>query len=66
MVKFHLENDYELFERPMGIVPHFWDTIDVLGGWMGLTLISVGILAFFLVVDYVITTGRKKREAKKK
>jgi hypothetical protein len=53
-------------KRPTGLIPHFWDTIDALGGTIGITLIAVGILAFFLIVDFVITTSRKKREAKKK
>ena len=65
MVKYHLESDYEMFEKPTGFVPHFWDTIDSLGGPLGIALLSVGIILFFLIVDYVITSGRKKREAKK-
>lgn len=29
----HLDHDYELESRPHDLVTHFWDTIDVLGGW---------------------------------
>ncbi len=66
MVRYHLDNDYELSSRPTGLVAHFWDTIDALGGATGITLIGIGILAFFLVVDYVITSSRLKREGKKR
>ncbi len=66
MVRYNLDNDYEMATRPSGLMAHFWDTIEALGGTTGIVLISVGILGFFLIVDYVITTSRKKREAKKK
>jgi len=29
----HLDHDYELESKPTGLIPHFWDTIDALGGW---------------------------------
>lgn len=66
MVKHLLEHDYDLAEKPTGFIPHFWDTIAALGGYTGLTLLSVGILLFFFIVDYSISNSRKKREAKKK
>lgn len=66
MVRYHLEHDYEMTTRPTGLIAHFWDTIDAIGGTTGIILISVGILGFFLIVDYVITSNRKKREMKKK
>ncbi len=66
MVKHLLEHDYDISEKPSGFIPHFWDTIDALGGYLGIFLLSVGILLFFFIVDYTITSGRKKREGKKK
>ena len=65
MVK-HLEHDYELESAPTGFVPHFWDTMAALGGWKGIALMMVGIIAFYGMVIYFVTTGRNKREAKKK
>ena len=29
----HLDHDYELEERPVDFLSHFWDTVDILGGW---------------------------------
>jgi hypothetical protein len=66
MVMKHLEADYEVDRPPSGFIPHFWDTIDSLGGTVGLSLIVIGILLFYFIVDYTITTNRKKREQKKK
>ena len=31
----HLDPTYEESEKPSGVVPHFFDTIDALGGWKG-------------------------------
>ncbi len=39
----HLDPTYEESEKPSGAVPHFFDTIDALGGWKG------GLLTVFLV-----------------
>ena len=64
MVK-HLEADYEVTSRSFGFVSHFFDTIEALGGWKGLAIATLGILAFYLYVDWTITSGRAKREAKK-
>jgi len=64
MVK-HLENDYELDQKPTGFVPHFWDTIDSLGGPLGLVLMTLAFVIFYYVVDYMVTSSRKKRELKK-
>lgn len=61
----HLERDYEMETKPSGLVPHFWDTIEVLGGWKGMCLLSFGIMSFYFIVVYFVTSGRKKREAKK-
>jgi hypothetical protein len=65
MVK-HLESDYEMSHKPTGLVPHFWDTIDSLGGMTGLSLITIGFVLFYYFVDYMVVTSRKKREEKKK
>jgi hypothetical protein len=62
----HLEPDYEVETAPTGLIAHFWDTIRALGGTRGITLIALGIILFYFVVEYVITTSRKRREAKKK
>lgn len=62
----HLDPDYEVDRPPMGLVPHFWDTINVLGGWRGMVLISIGVIIFYFVVDYAVMQGRKKRMIKKK
>lgn len=61
----HLDPEYEVDRPPQGFVPHFWDTINVLGGARGMFLITLGIIIFYFTVEYVITQGRKKREAKK-
>lgn len=65
MVK-HLDPDYFVHKRPSGYIAHFWDTIDSLGGPTGLFLITLGILIFYLIVEYTIQRSRQKREAKKK
>jgi hypothetical protein len=62
----HLDPDYEVDRPPMGLVPHFWDTINVLGGWRGMVLISIGVIIFYFVVDYAVMQGRKNRMIKKK
>jgi hypothetical protein len=64
--KKHLTHDYELEEKPTGFIPHFWDTIDALGGWKGISLIAIGILIFQYIVAWAISSGRAKREAVKK
>lgn len=64
MVK-HLDPDYFVNQRPTGYVAHFWDTIDALGGPVGLTLLSVGILLFYFIVQYTIHRSRQRREAQK-
>jgi hypothetical protein len=65
MVK-HLQPDYFATSRPTGFIQHFWDTIDALGGITGLSLITLGILLFYLIVEYAIYRSRQQREAKKK
>jgi hypothetical protein len=65
MVK-HLEPDYEV-DRPISTyISHFWDTIDSLGGWIGLTCILIGVILFYFTIEYIITSSRIKREQKKK
>lgn len=64
MVK-HLDFDYEIEEKPTGLIPHFWDTIEALGGFKGIFLITLGVLLFYGIVIYVVTTGRLKRQKKK-
>lgn len=65
MVK-HLESDYEMTHKPTGFVPHFWETIDSLGGTAGLAAITLGFVLFYYFVDYMVVQSRKKREEKKK
>lgn len=65
MVK-HLEPDYFLSQRPTGYLAHFWETIESLGGYIGLGLITFGIILFYFLVNYIIYRSRQAREAKKK
>jgi phosphotransferase system glucose/maltose/N-acetylglucosamine-specific IIC component len=62
----HLEHDYEVEEAPSGMVHHFWDTIQVLGGWKGLALLCIAIVSFYAIVVYFVTAGRAKRSNPKK
>jgi hypothetical protein len=62
----HLEPDYEVENPPVGFIPHFWTTISALGGWKGLLLINLGVLAFYFTVEYIVTTNRNKRELKRR
>jgi hypothetical protein len=62
----YLEHDYDLERKPTGFIPHFHDTIDALGGILGLFLILVGIVAFYWLVSFYIAYSRAKRESKKK
>lgn len=59
----HLDSQYEL-ENPLDatLISHFYDTIELLGGWKGLIILALCIGIFHAIVDYVITSGRKKRE----
>ena len=63
MVKY-LEADYDIEGPPQGLIPHFWSTIDALGGWKGFVGIFIGVTAFYVLVNYVIIRDRAKREAK--
>lgn len=65
MVK-HLESDYEVDRPIITLTSHFWDTVNSLGGPIGLALIFVGVLAFYFIVDYTIYISRQRREQKKK
>lgn len=62
----YLDQDYQQASKPTGLIPHFWDTIDSLGGILGLSLLFLGICAFYYIVMYTIVSGRQKREAAKK
>ena len=44
---------------------HFADTISVLGGWKGILAIFVFVLLFYLLVEYVVANGRRKRSLKR-
>jgi len=61
----HLTHDYELSEKPQGFVPHFWDTIDSLGGPIGLVVLGLVVGAFHLFVVWFVERQRLQREAKK-
>lgn len=66
MVRF-LDPDYEDSLQPSNMfVSHFWDTIDAIGGWKGLVVLSVGIVIFYIIVLYTVTTARQRQIAKKK
>lgn len=60
----YLEADYDIESPPVGFIPHFWTTIEALGGWIGLVCIFGGVCAFYYLVNYVIQRDRAKREAK--
>ncbi len=63
MVKY-LEADYDIEGPAQGLIPHFWTTIDAIGGWYGFIGIFIGCLGFYIIVNYVIQRDRAKREAK--
>lgn len=65
MVK-HLDQDYELANPKGGLIEHLYDTIDTIGGWKGILVLTGLIAAFYGVVVYTISSGRAKREAAKK
>jgi uncharacterized membrane protein len=60
----HLDHDYHVTHRPTGFIPHFWDTIDSVGGVYGLIAITIGIVGFYYGVLWYILYSRAKREAK--
>jgi hypothetical protein len=62
----YLDQDYDQAGKPTGLIPHFWETLEVLGGALGIFGIFLGIALFYTFVNWFITSGRKKREAKKK
>ena len=58
-----LDHEFELSRSPVKwLVDHWFDTIEVLGGWRGLFFILVGTLLFYAYVLYAIKAGRLKRE----
>lgn len=65
MVK-HLEHDYELTWRPTGLVPHFWDTIEALGGLVGIFGLATAVIIFYFGVLFYINYSRQRRESKKR
>jgi hypothetical protein len=58
----HLDQDWELDQKPTTFVFHLWDTIDSLGGWKGLLALFLGICVFYGIVTYTIDKGRKRRQ----
>lgn len=62
----YLEHDYDLEHKPTGFIPHFHDTIDSLGGYLGIFLLLVGIILFYCFVSFYIDYSRRQRENKKK
>lgn len=60
----HLEHDYVQETKPTGFIPHFHETIDSLGGSLGIAIICLAVIAFYFIVTYTITSARTKREAK--
>jgi hypothetical protein len=61
----HLDEDYEVTHRKISAISHFFETMEALGGWYGLGIIAIIIIAFYYMVDYSIKNSRRKREAKK-
>lgn len=62
----YLESDYDLSNKPTGLIPHFHDTIEAIGGIFGIALIFFGILFFYWLVSFYIAYSRQRRENKKK
>lgn len=62
----HLESDYELENAPTGFIPHFFDTIDSIGGKKGLCIIAFCLFAFYQIVVYTVNASREKREITRK
>lgn len=61
----HLDYDYVQDRKPTGLIIHLQDTIDALGGPIGLACIGLGIIVFYFVVLLFLTRGRKQRSVKK-
>ena len=63
----HLDSSWEL-ENPgqTTLLSHLYDTIEALGGWKGLLVLFVGVGIFHGIVEYVISSGRKKRQEAKR
>ena len=63
----HLDSSWEL-ENPgqTTLLSHLYDTIEALGGWKGLLVLFVGVGNFHGIVEYVISSGRKKRQEAKR
>jgi hypothetical protein len=59
-----LQADHEIEANHLST--HFYETYESLGGIYGLCILTLGIFLFYLYVEYTVTSGRKKREDKKK
>ena len=53
-------------KKKLSIWRHFVSTCESLGGWKGLLALFVIIALFYFAVWYTVTSGRKKRELKKR
>ena len=51
--------------KPFSFVGHFYETIDILGGWKGLGILTIVLLGFYFIVLMTITQSRQRRLAKK-
>ena len=59
-----LQADHEIESTHLS--SHLYDTIDSIGGVYGIGILTIGIVLFYLYVEYTISNGRKKREDRKK
>jgi len=47
-------------------VEHFWETLEAIGGYKGIFLLSLAIYIFYGIVHYTVTISRKRRERKRR
>jgi len=56
----------KLIQLPdFGLLKHFWETWDALGGFKGIGVIVVIVIAFNFVVHWYITSAGESRKRKK-
>lgn len=60
----HLDPNFEVLRPPRGLVAHFFDTINILGGPVGICLIFILICFFYFTLEYLVN-ARKKMNKKK-
>lgn len=60
----NLQADHEIESTHFS--SHLYDTIESIGGVYGICILIIGIVLFYLYVEYTISNGRKKREESKK